>query len=223
MNEGKIAELEAAAAAAKQAAEIAGGADEALNKAHEDAEAALRQAKAPSQDGNTRTERDKAAFNLKKKAEEARALGIDPAEALGLKPQIKIEDDLADDVPLTVGTFRQMQKQDAKKTALQMAEDLPEDERDAVTDILRHRIVASGNAEADLSLARAAVNSERNAKIAEELARKGKPRQTAAGGSADAIREEDFEPTEEEKQFMRPPYSMSKAKIIEARKKAQKA
>lgn len=223
MNEGKIAELEAASAAAKQAAEKAGGNDEALNKAAENAESALKQAKAPSQDGNSRTERDKAAFNLKKRAEEAKALGIDPAELLGIRPQIKLEDELQDDEPLTVGKFRQMQKQDAKKTALQMAEELPDDERESVLDILRNRLLASGNAEADLSLARAAVNSERNTKIAEELARRGKARQTAAGGSSNVIRDEDFEPTPEEVAFMRPPYNMPKEKIIEARKRAQKA
>lgn len=222
MDKEKIAELEAAVATAKSAAEGAGGLDENLNKAFTEAESALSKAKEPSQTNkDTRTEAEKAAYNLKKRADEARAQGLDPADVLGIKPQIKIDGDLPDDAPLTVGTFKQMQKQEAKKTALQMAQELPEDERDEVIEILSNRLVPSGNAEKDLELARHAVNSERNTKIAAELSRKGKPRQTAAGGSGNAPTGDDFEPTADEAVFMRPPYSMSKDKILAARKAAE--
>ena len=221
MDKEKIAELEAAAATAKQAAEDAGGTDEALNKVSADAESALQKAKAPSQaDVNKRTEREKAEFNLKKRAEEARAAGLDPADVLGIRPQVKIEDGLADDTPLTVGTFREMQKQDGKKTALQMANELPEDERAEVIAAL-DRVVPSGNAQADLDFARGSVNSEHNRKVAEELQRRGKPVRTAAGGSSNAPSGEAFEPTPEEQAFMRPPYNMTKEKILAARKKAE--
>lgn len=220
MDQQKIAELEAVSAAAKQAAEKAGGKDEALNKAAADADSALAAAKEPSQ-AKKPSERDKAEFNLRKKAEEARALGIDPSAVLGIKPQITLDEELPDSAPLTVGTFRQMQKLDAKKTALDMAEALPEDERDKVIEILTNRLVPSGNAQSDFELARSAVSSEHNRMVAEELARSGKPVKTAAGGSSNTRPQDDFVPTEQEARFMRPPYNMSKDKVLAARKAAE--
>src|SRR5258706_16055881 len=94
-----IADLEAATAAAKLAAETAGGTDEALNKAHTDAEAALLKAKTPSQP--VRTEAEKAAHALKKNAERARELGVDPAEVLGITSGTHIDEEIDDDTPLT--------------------------------------------------------------------------------------------------------------------------
>lgn len=173
---------------------------------------------APSQ-AEKRTEREKAEYNLKKRAEEARAQGIDPAEVLGVKPQVKIDNALADDTPLTVGTFREMQKQDARKMAEEMADSIEdEEERERVKSELRF-IVPSGDAQADFRRALAAANVEHNAKIAEELARRGRPTTGAAGGSRPAPEAKSEELTAEEMVFTRHPYNMSKEKILAARKK----
>lgn len=218
-----IAELETASASADKAAQEAGGTDAALNKAAEDAKNALSQAKTdPSQNGK-RSDKEIAEFNLKKKAEEARALGIDPASVLGIKAPLKVGKELSDDTPLTIGTLRELEKQNAQTTALQMAQELPEDERDAVIDLLTNRIIPSGDAKKDFDLAHAAANSDRNAKIAQEAARGGRARRTAAGGSSNAASEAEFTPTPEEQVFMSPPYNVPKAKILADRKKAAEA
>lgn len=177
--------------------------------------------KAPSQK-NERSEKEKAEFTLKKNAERLAELGGDPADVLNIRPQINLAEDLSDDKPLTVGDFRKLQKADAHKTALQLAEELPEDERDEVKSLLESRIVPSGNAEEDLRLARAAVNANHNTKIVEHISNRTTPKRTAAGGSSDAIVEAEFVPTPDEEVFMRPPYNMSREKILLARKAAQK-
>lgn len=177
---------------------------------------------APSQ-AEKYTEAEKAAFNLKKQAEKAKEAGLDPADILGIRPQIYIDETLPDDRPLTIKDFRDLQKQDAHKSALQMAEELPEDERDEVKTLLENRIVPSGNAEEDLRLARAAVNARKNAQIVEHISNRTSPKQTAAGGSANAPEPEDqFTPTPEEAVLMAHPYNLSQEKIIAARKRAQK-
>lgn len=198
MNPEEIAEKEAAAAVAK---------------AEEEA------AKAPSQE-NKRSEKEKAEFTLKKVAEQVAKLGGNPAETLNIRPQINLDKELDDSTPLTVGNFRELQKKDAFKTSLQLADELPEDERAEVKDLLENNIRPSGNAEADLRLARAAVNATRNAQIAEHISNRVAPKRTAAGGSADAGTEQ-FVPTPDEARFMQKPYNLSKDKILAARKIAQ--
>lgn len=173
---------------------------------------------APSQK-NGRSELEKAGFSLKKNAERLVELGGDPADVLDIHPTINLDEDLSDDKPLTVGDFRKLQKEDAHKTALQLAEDLPDDERDEVKDLLENSIKPSGDAAKDLKLARAAVNALHNAQIAEHISQRTAPKRTAAGGSSDAIIEIEFVPTPEEAVFMKPPYNMSKEKILAARKK----
>ena len=197
-------------------------AEDAATAAAEAEAQAKAEAEAPSHEKPERTERKKAEFSLKKNAERLRELGGNPTDVLGVKPQIQIDETLSDDTPLTVGAFRQIQKQDAKQTAIQLAEEIEdEDERAEVKGILETRLVPSGDPHADLALVRAAVNAKRTGQIAEEVNRKTKPTRTAAGGSASARTEEIFEPTEQEAIFMRPPYNVSKEKIIAARKKAQ--
>lgn len=175
---------------------------------------------APSQKPE-RTEKEKAEFSLKKNAERLRELGGDPTEALGIRPQITLDEDLDDDKPLTVKDFRNLQKRDAHQTAIQLAEQLGDDERDTVKDILSSRIVPSGDAQRDLKEARAIANADRNAKILEEASRKGIGTRTAAGGSAPAGVEDDFIPTETEARMMQPPYNLSREKILAIRQKEQ--
>lgn len=225
MNPEKIAELEAKVSQAKEAADAASGTDETSNKVLADAEAALAAAKkAPSQK-TERTPAEIAAHNLKQKAEDAVKAGLDPSEVLGIKSKpFQIGDDLPDDAPLTVGTFREIQKKDARKTAEEMADALPDtDERDRVKAELAF-IVPSGDAQADFRRAQAAANAERNAKIITESLRRGPKKNNAAGGSADLQAEGEFTPTPDEAVMMKPPYSLSKEKILAARQKtAQKA
>jgi len=180
---------------------------------------------APSQtEKPQRTPQEVAAYNLKKKAEEAKELGIDPAEILGVKARIDFSGEIPDDAPLTVGTFRELARQDARKTAEQMADAIVDaDERERVKNELKF-IVPSGDAQADFRRAQAAANAERNAKIAVEAARRAEPQRTAAGGSSPAQVEGEFTPTPDEEVMMRPPYNLSKEKILAARQiVAQKA
>ena len=218
MDKQQIAELETAATAAAKAAEDAGGTDETLNTEAESAQKALEKAKSSLTNKPERTEAEKAAFNLKKNAERARELGLDPADVLGVKPQLTLNEDLSDDTPLTVGKLKEFQRQEGKKTALQLVEDLEDEaERNEVRTLLETRITPSGNPHADLSLARAAANSLKNARIAEEAERKTVIKRTAAGGSANGKKEDDFTPTSDEVAFMKPPFNLTKEKIIEAR------
>ena len=181
----------------------------------------------PSQDRKESgyTEEEKAAFNLKKAAEKARSLGQDPTEVLGIKPQMKINENLSDDTPLTVGAFRQIQKQDAQKTALDMVDTIENElEREAVREALQHRVKPSGNAQSDFDFARSAVNTARTTQIAQEQNRKTQPSRTASGGSAPGKSENHFEPSAEEAVFMAPPYNLTKEQIIANRQKlAEKA
>lgn len=177
---------------------------------------------APSQEKPKRTEKETTAFNLRKQAEKAKELGIDPAEVLGIKPTLNIEEGLPEDTPLTVGTLKEFQRQEAKKTALQMADDVSdEQEREEIKQILSSRIIPSGDAQRDFEFARTAVNAERTTRIAQEQARKGEATRGAAGGSSPARASDDFEPTAEELIFMRPPYNLSKEKIIARRQQEQ--
>lgn len=193
--------------------------------ATETADAGKDQTKEPSQESNQRTEAEKAAFNLKKHADRAKELGLKPEDILGIKPKLQVDASVSDDTPLTVGALREIQKQDAKKTALQLAENIEdEDERTQTKNILE-RLAPSGDAEADLAIARSAVNAKRTSQIAADVVRTTRPNRTAAGGSANARQEDDFKPTEEElalfQGFKLDPVKL-KDKILAARARAQK-
>lgn len=171
---------------------------------------------APSQK-QERSEKEKAEFSLRKTAERLRELGGNPVDVLDIHPEINLDEDLPDDKPLTVKDFRNLQKRDAHQTALQMVDELPEDERDEVRNLLQNRIVPSGNAQEDIRLARAAVNAARNSKIIEHISGRSEPKRTAAGGSSDAQRQGDMTLTPEEEVFTRPPYNLTIEKIISKR------
>lgn len=166
-----------------------------------------------------KSEAEKAAFALKKNAERAKELGLDPAAILGVAPVV---DSTSDDTPMTVGMFKKQRAEEAAKTALQLADEITdENERELTKHYLNTRIVPSGNPQEDLSFARAAVNSIKNGRIAEEMGRRGAAT-THTGSGAPAKREDgEFVPTAEESALMRPPFSLSKEKILEARGKQQ--
>lgn len=164
-----------------------------------------------------KTEAEKAAYSLKKNADRARELGLDPAAILGVQSQTPSEDDEA---PVTMGMLRKMEADRAQKSALQLADEIPnEHERDLAKHYLSTRIVPSGDAQADLRMAQSLVNGVKNTQIIEEQSRKvvaspgtgsGAPAHTAAG---------EFIPTAEEAAYMRPPFSMTKEAILAARPK----
>lgn len=164
-----------------------------------------------------RTEVEKAAFSLKSNANRAKELGIDVAEVLGLKTEAGEVDK---DAPLTVGMYEQMQKDRAQKTALQLADDIDDDnERDLTKHYLATRIVPSGDPQSDLRLARGMVNSVKTAQILEETARGAATTKSYASGAGapPKITRDSGELTADEQRFMRPPFSLSKEQIIKAR------
>lgn len=166
-----------------------------------------------------RTEAEKAAFSLKKNAERAKELGVDPAEILGFKAE---SGELDKDAPLTVGMYEQMQKDRAQKTALQLADDIgDENERELTKHYLTNRIVSSGDPQADLQLAKGMVNSVRNSQILEETARATAAKAHASGAGAPPKREQNGgELTPAELPFTKAPYNMSKEQVIAARPKS---
>jgi hypothetical protein len=130
------------------------------------------------------------------------------------------EEEEDDNKPLTIGDFKKIEMEKAIKTAEQKANEIEDDkERELTLHYLRNSIKPSGNAETDLRNARAIVNSLKNAQIVEELARKTNPNQFSKGSGDNQKYEENFEPTAEELQFMKPPFNLTKAEIIAKRPK----
>lgn len=159
-----------------------------------------------------RTPAEIAAYNLQKKAEDARALGLDPKKILGV-------DEPKDEVP---AWYKQEKAKEAKQTALQLAENVADaDTKEKVKELLQTRIVPSGNPEQDFKDALSLASSVKNKQIIEEVSRYTAPRTVAAGGDMPAKVEEEFVPTDTEKVFMAPPFNMSKEKILEARRREQ--
>jgi len=166
-----------------------------------------------SEPSQTRTEKDKAIFTIKKQAERLQEMGVDPSEIIGKKPNGNSE------VP---DWYKQEKAKEQTQNALQMAESLADAEtREQVKTYLKTRIVPSGNPTQDFKDALGAVSAAKNKQILEEMARATSPKVVASGGSSDPTKEEEFIPTEQESIFMKPPYNISKEKILEARKKAE--
>jgi len=116
------------------------------------------------------------------------------------KSGIVITDDVDDDKPLTKGDLKRIQRDEAKRTALSMANDISDDdERSKVIEYLETRIVPTGNPQKDLQFARDAVNSEKHRQIAEMASqKKGQPVSRSSGTGAPAREEDQFIPTENE-------------------------
>ena len=140
-----------------------------------------------------------------------------------IENQLDELDEEDEDRPLTVGEYKQMKRDESRDDAVKLAESIEdEDERNEVIDLLQNRITPSGDPNQDLNLARGAVNSLKNAQIAEETERKKHPAQHPSGPGAPAGGAEDeFTPTAEESRFMRPPFNMTKDDILNARKESQ--
>lgn len=163
-----------------------------------------------------RSEAEKAAFSLKKNAERAKELGLDPASVLGIEKKATAQES-DDDAPMTVAMYKRIEAERAQRSAIQMADDIQdENERELTKVYLQSRIVPSGDPGKDLRDARALVNSVRNGMIAEEVNRRGTGSHHTGSG-APAKREEAFTPTQEEATLMRA-YGLTEDHIKKARR-----
>lgn len=170
-----------------------------------------------------RTEADKAAFSLRKNAERAKELGIDPAEVLGFTQKPKGLDEYNEDTPVTVGMLEKLTKERGLKSAIELADEIPDQHERALTKkYLEERVKPSGDPYEDLRFARLAVNSVKNSQIAEEITRASQPRSAPSGaGAPPKPQEREPEFTAQELGFMRPPFNMTKEDIMKARKSAE--
>lgn len=164
-----------------------------------------------------RTEAEKAAHALRKNADRARELGIDVEEVLGVKSK-----ELDSSAPMTVGMYEEIRKNEAQKTALQLADEIPdESERELTRVYLETRIRPSGNAQEDFRFARAAVNAVKTGQILEETARAGAVK---THGSSPGAPLKQVAPSGElttgELAYTKAPWNMSKEQIIAARPKS---
>lgn len=159
---------------------------------------------------------EKAAHNLKMNAERLKELGGNPEEVLGVTPKSVVTAD--DDTPVTVGMLQKIQAEQAQKTALELANDIPDENERALTKIyLQNRIRPSGNPQEDLRFARAAVNSIKNGMIAEEMGRKSTPQSHSTGSGVPAKKPEgEFVPTESEAKMMAA-FGLTKEQVIASR------
>lgn len=170
-----------------------------------------------SKKGQDKTELEKAMFARQKIDERITTL----------KGEHGIEDEpleADENAPMTVGMYAKLQREQATKTALNLASEQieDEDERNLTLHHLQNTIKPSGNPTEDLRNARALVNSARNSNIAEEVARKLPPKSRGNGGGAPARREEAFEPTKEEASMMKAPFNLTKEEVIAARKASER-
>ncbi len=166
--------------------------------------------------GNKKKFTKRERLNFEKKKIEEQLTEIDQDE--GIEPPIPEDDS----TPVTVGMIKKMQKEQSKKTALELAEEISdEDEKKLTIHYLETSIVASGNPAEDLKKARAIVNSFKNAQIAEEAGRKTTAKGKGTPPGAPGQTEKVFQPTADERIFMQPPYNMTTEDVLKARKEAQ--
>lgn len=162
------------------------------------------------------TEKEKAEHTLKSTAKRLEELGGDIAGTLGIQQDNAEENE--DDMPLTVGAFKKFQKEGAKKTALDLAEEIQnETERELTKYHLENTIKSTGIPSEDIKLARALVNAVKNTQIIEETNRKTVVKSHSNSSGVDAKQVKDFVPTADEIQLMRAPFNMSQTQILEAR------
>lgn len=138
------------------------------------------------------------------------------------EPEEEPEDD--DAKPLTLGDLKRIQEETVAKTALDLAEDIPnETERDLVKYHLDNTIRSSGNPQRDLELAQGLVNSVKNRQILEESSRKYPAKTHPSGAGAPPLKPKETDDlTAEELAFMKPPFNLSKEQIIKTREQNPK-
>lgn len=214
---------------AKAALESAGGADEALQTALDEAETAATAAEAAatalSQNPNPDDGKDKKIKKLKRKqgfiARELEELGADDEDDEGDDDEEDdVLEDLEDSTPLTVGAYKRIQAKGARETALQMVKAIEDEEdREAVRAALKS-VVVSGDPDADFKKAVAIANADRNSKVLEELARTGNARRAPTRtGAAPKKAAEPFVATALEQSYMKA-FNLTEKDILAAREKA---
>jgi hypothetical protein len=144
-------------------------------------------------------------------------------ELKGDQGEIPVAEETHDDAPMTVAMYKKLEQEKAAKTALQLADEIQDDDEKTLTKhYLTTRIKSSGNPQEDLRFARAAMNSLKNSQIAEEVSRKTPARAFSSGAGNPAKPPEGiFEPTAEEASMMRAPFNLTEADIKRARQQSQ--
>lgn len=168
------------------------------------------------QDQKKRTKKDKLLYTFKRVKEQLKEEGVELDD-----PEVE-DDEINEDTPVTVGMLNELNKKEAVKTALELADTLTDaTERELVKYHLTETIKPSGNPQDDLGKALALVNSIKNTQLVEEISRKSDPKRFATGAGAPALSEGIFEPTPEEATFMKT-MGLTKEDILKARKKEAK-
>lgn len=169
------------------------------------------------QQAGGKTELEKAQYTLRKTAERIAALGGDASSVL-VKPK-ENEPSNEDEKPLTRADLKEILATNANKTAQQLADEIPDNtERELVKYHIENSIRPSGDAQEDLRTARRIVNSIKNERIVEEVARKTPPQTHSSASGAPPIRTANpQELTPVEMNFMKPPFNMTREQIIKAR------
>jgi len=159
-----------------------------------------------------RTQKEKLLYTKKRVEEQLREIDGDA----GVEPEPEVEDDSA---PVTVGMLKHIQAQTATKTALQLADEISnETERELVKHYINNTINSTGNPNEDLRLARALANDVKNKKILEQVQQRPATRRISSNGGGQPYIPEEEELTADELSFMKPPFNLSKEKILQARK-----
>jgi hypothetical protein len=159
-----------------------------------------------------RTQKEKLLYTKKRIDEQLREIDGDD----GVEPSPDVDDD---DAPVTVGMLKQIQAQTATKTALQLADEISnETERELVKHYINNIINSTGNPKEDLRLARALANDVKNKQILEQVQQRPGVKRASANGGGQPYTPEEEELSADETAFMKPPFNLSKDKILEARK-----
>lgn len=163
--------------------------------------------------GRQFTEAEKAAFNLKKNAERAKELGVDPATVLGITAEPAQAE--GDDVP---EWYKKREAQAASKTALELADAIEDPRERELVKMKLETVITSGSPEERVRIARGYVNSVRNGQIVEEVSRaKQAPAFGNSAGAPASKAPATPELTQAETLFTRPPFNMTPAEIISKR------
>lgn len=125
--------------------------------------------------------------------------------------------------PVTFADLERIDSEKENRRAVDLAESIQDEvERKLTIHYLENTIRPSGNADTDLSNARAIVNAKRNALLAEEASRATRPTNfSSAPGAPMNPQAEVFQPTPQEAMMMRAPFNLTKEEVIGARNRAQ--
>lgn len=175
----------------------------------------------PSEQDPLKTELEKVQNKGKSKVEKliyTKKRINDQLKDLGIEDEEDTDDE--DSKPVTMATLKKFQAEAASKTALQLADEIPnETERELTKHYLQNTIRSTGDPKQDLDLARGLVNAVKNRQIIEETNRKPESSNRSSGAGAPAKREQKEDFTPEELGYMKPPFSLTKEQVIAARPK----